>query len=136
MKILGLGIDLLNSKRITQLYSDYGERLAQKILSPSELVFLAKEKFLERKTNFLAKRFSAKEALFKAMGIGMGRGIRLIEVSILGDRFGRPVIVLSEAAAEFAQKLYGTSVKTMEFNVSISDEDSLVNSVVVITCNC
>ncbi|MDR1494861.1 MAG: holo-ACP synthase [Rickettsiales bacterium] len=134
MKIFGVGIDLLNSDRVARLYSDYGSRLLQKVLSPDEMALVSREKSVVRKTiNFVAKRFSAKEALLKAMGIGMGRGLGLTDVSVLSGNFGQPTISLSEKSENFLQKFYDMDIENLKFNISITDEVGLINSIVIIS---
>jgi holo-[acyl-carrier protein] synthase len=133
MRILGVGIDLLDSNRITRLYSGYGGRLPQKILSPNELEVFDGKNSPTKRINFIAKRFSVKEALLKAVGIGMGRGIGLTDVTVAGDGFGRPTILLNEASAWFLQTFYNINIKNMTLSVSTSDEGSLISSVVVIS---
>ncbi|MDR3078810.1 MAG: holo-ACP synthase [Rickettsiales bacterium] len=133
MSVFGIGIDLLSSERVARLYSSYGARLLRKVLSPRELALLEREESPVRRIGFVAKRFSAKEALLKALGIGLGRGIGLTDVSVLGGSLGQPTIEVSEAAKMFLQKFYGLQDRALVFSLSISDEGSLVSAVVVIS---
>ena len=65
--IFGIGNDIVETSRIEKIYHKFGEHFPQRILTPSEY-----KVFVERKKNisFLAKRFAAKEAFSKALGIG------------------------------------------------------------------
>ena len=93
MNIFGIGIDIVELKRINRLYSLYGERFAKKILNDEELLRLFKSK---NKVPFLAKRFAAKEAIGKALGIGIMNGFLLKNISIENDEQGKPIAILKK----------------------------------------
>jgi holo-[acyl-carrier protein] synthase len=57
-----------------------------------------------REYEHLAARFAAKEAVLKAFGTGVTRGIRFTDVEIINERSGRPRVVLAGAAAELAER--------------------------------
>jgi len=72
-----IGIDITNISR----FSDDKDRFAEKILTADELAEYEKS---HSKLNYLAGRWAAKEAIFKACG--------LIDVSVLSEDSGRPYI--------------------------------------------
>ncbi|GHU28096.1 hypothetical protein FACS1894152_5540 [Bacilli bacterium] len=113
MKILGVGIDLLDISRIANLYAKYGSRLTDKILSNEELLSFEEIDLMQKKVNFIAKRFSAKEAFLKAVGIGMGRGIGLRDMTITKNQLGQPVIVLNEVAMGFLEWFYTPTLSSL-----------------------
>ena len=87
-----------------------------------------------KKEDFLTKRFSAKEAFLKAVGIGMGRGITFQNISILNDKLGRPILNVDDEAMDFLNKLYNiTTDNKLLFNISLTDEKGLVATVVTIS---
>ena len=51
----------------------------------------------------LAARFAAKEAVLKAFGTGLAKGIRWTDVEILNERGGRPTVLLHGAAKALAE---------------------------------
>lgn len=51
----------------------------------------------------LAARFAAKEAFFKALGTGWGRGGRWLEVEVVRDENGRPSLRLRGRAESLAR---------------------------------
>ena len=67
MNILGIGTDICNSKRIKSLLQKHN-RLKGKIFTNKEITNSNK---IKKKHLFFAKRFAAKEAFSKALGIGM-----------------------------------------------------------------
>jgi holo-[acyl-carrier-protein] synthase len=66
--IFGIGIDVLEAKRMTQMHRRFGTRIERHLLMPQEQLQFAKTR---RKERFLAMRFAAKEAVVKAMGTGV-----------------------------------------------------------------
>ncbi|HEX8786068.1 MAG TPA: holo-ACP synthase, partial [Telluria sp.] len=71
--IYGIGTDIVQISRVEAAVARSGERFAEKILGPEELVkYHARRARSEvRGLRFLATRFSAKEAFSKAIGLGM-----------------------------------------------------------------
>ena len=133
--ILGIGNDLLKIDRIEKIYKKYKNSLNY-FLSTQEIEFIEKNNFSEdKKINFIAKRFCGKEAILKAIGIGLGRGIELKDISILNDNLGKPRIFLNEKAIEIFKKMFNVLYTKVEFFISLTDEENFVSAVVVITLN-
>lgn len=132
--ILGVGIDLLNTYRVKKLFNKFADdKFAKKILSDQEMDVFNDIVDIDKKINFLAKRFSSKESLLKAVGIGLGGGIGLTDISILNDELGKPFVNLDKYASEFLEKRYNIDYNNIVFNISITDESNLVNSIVIIS---
>ena len=112
MNIFGIGIDIVEIQRIKETYSRYGERFARKILSNSELRNFYNNK---NKISFLAKRFAAKEAVGKALGVGIKNGSILKNIEIKNDLNGKPFVNINNT-----KKLNMTEKK--EIHISLSDE--------------
>ncbi len=93
--IKGTGIDTVSIDRISALIGRYGDRFLRKVFTEEEIA-----EGLGRKDSpsFFAARFAAREAFFKAIGTGWGRGIPLREVSVEKDESGRPRFRLSGRA--------------------------------------
>ncbi|UQS82320.1 holo-ACP synthase [Bombilactobacillus folatiphilus] len=87
--IQGLGVDLAEIERIWATYQKR-PRFLTKVLTPSEqAVFQSYQG--QRQKEFLAGRFSAKEAFSKALGTGIGP-ISFQDVSILNLDHGKPYV--------------------------------------------
>ena len=112
MNIFGVGIDIVEIQRIKETYSRYGERFARKILSNSELRNFYNNK---NKISFLAKRFAAKEAVGKALGVGIKNGSILKNIEIKNDLNGKPFVNINNI-----KKINMTEKK--EIHISLSDE--------------
>lgn len=128
--IVGIGVDLLNINRIEKVYNKFGNKFVERILAMNEIQMFNKTK---NKVNFLAKRFCAKEAFSKAIGIGIGRGIDMRDISITNDSLGKPIILLNENCYTFIEQYYQKERNTIQINISITDEIPFVNSFVIIS---
>ncbi|MBO8157343.1 MAG: holo-ACP synthase [Bacillaceae bacterium] len=91
--ILGTGIDLLEIKRIEQIFKR-NQRFAGKILSDREQNLFSHLASQRRKVEFLAGRFAAKEAYAKAAGTGIGKNVAFHHIEILPDKNGKPEIYI------------------------------------------
>ena len=112
MNIFGIGVDIVDLDRIKKIYSRYGDKFAYKILNNKEIKSFNLSK---NKPSFLAKRFAAKEAIGKALGIGILNGFLLKNILIVNDDLGKPIAKLNKKK-EF--ELYYNKV----IHISISDE--------------
>ena len=129
--ILGVGIDLIDVDRIARVNDKYGEKFVARTLSTEEKEIFDKIETKNKKDNFLAKRFSAKESFLKALGIGLGRGIEFSDISITNDVYGKPEINLSKKAKNIIENLYKST--KINFIISMTDEKNLVNTVTIIS---
>lgn len=88
--IIGTGIDIIELDRIAKLM-EAQPKFLDRVLTERE-----KEKVEQlrgqRKTEFVAGRFAAKEAYAKAVGTGFGRDLSFLDVEIGNDERGKPVL--------------------------------------------
>ncbi len=82
--IAGVGIDILKISRIKL-------ELASKILSEEEFKVFSEIKLEKRRLEYLAGRFSIKEAIIKAIGSTKYK-ITMKKITILNDELGRPFV--------------------------------------------
>ena len=130
MKILGIGTDIINIKRINNSIKKRGNSFKKKIFSDKEI------RYCEGKKNpsaFYAKRFAAKEAFTKALGTGIRKGISLKDIEILNDASGKPSIKLKGVANNFLRK----KIKNNKYNIylSLSDDEPWAQATVIISYN-
>jgi holo-[acyl-carrier protein] synthase len=114
---IAIGTDIVEIERIGQAWSRQGDRLVLRILVPSE-----REKFESfnsdtLKIAFLAKRWCAKEAIAKALGTGIAKGVGFQEIEITHDELGAPLVALHKGALARLHLLGGTKAL-----ISLSDE--------------
>ncbi|KAF0852278.1 mitochondrial holo-[acyl-carrier-protein] synthase [Andalucia godoyi] len=126
--IVGLGTDLVSHARISALLKRYGARFVQRILADSERQLLESFSSVQETTNkrscedngrtveFVAARWAAKEAVWKALG----RRTPAQSVAVLRDAVsGAPVVHVSGFTLQRAVHRAGSEHK---FWISISHE--------------
>lgn len=123
MAIRGLGTDVVEIARIASQLNK-SQRLAQRVLTTTELAIFTTHKFPER---FLAKRFAAKEAAVKALGTGIGNGVSFQDVEVVNLTSGQPTLVFSGKFAELCEE----QAINNSF-ISISDEQHYAMATVVL----
>jgi holo-[acyl-carrier protein] synthase len=127
--IYGIGTDIVQISRVEAALKRSGERFAEKILGPEELVkyHARRAKNDVRGLRFLATRFSAKEAFSKAIGLGMRMPMTWRSAQMLNAPSGKPVIVCSGALDEFMR------THRLTAQVTISDEADYGVAFVIVT---
>lgn len=121
--IAGVGTDIAAVARLGKLYERHGERALGKLLAPSERPDFVKAKDPAR---FLAKRFAAKEAFGKALGIGVAAPATLPNIAVVHDALGKPFFDYApELAAHLAER-------GLRAHLSISDEQEFAVAFVVL----
>ncbi|WP_096186801.1 holo-ACP synthase [Evansella halocellulosilytica] len=97
--IIGVGLDIIELNRIENL-AKRQQKFAQRILSKTEM---NKYESLvgNRKIEYLAGRFAAKEAVSKALGCGIGKNLSFQDVEVVNNGIGRPVMKVNKG--EFKQ---------------------------------
>ncbi|HSR09833.1 MAG TPA: holo-ACP synthase [Thermodesulfobacteriota bacterium] len=99
--IYGIGMDLVKVDRIRQALGRWGERFQNKVFTPGEIRYCLRKK--DPHPSFAA-RFAAKEALVKALGIGIRRGVHWRDVEVQRGPLGRPVLKLHGKASELCRE--------------------------------
>ncbi len=112
--IFGIGTDIVQVSRIRSSLERFGERFAARILTEAEL---AQYRRSGQPAHFLAKRFAAKEAAAKAIGLGFRDGLTLHDIAVGHDPYGRPLLEFSASATDLLRRL-GAG----EAHLSLSDE--------------
>lgn len=88
--IEGIGIDLLEIKRIKELLSRQ-PNLPKRILTKKEQAHYQKLS-KHRQVEFLSGRFAAKEAFSKAFGTGVGGEFSFLDIEILPNSKNKPIV--------------------------------------------
>lgn len=87
--VIGCGIDLVKIERIEKIIIRWGDNFIFKIFTPLEREYCEKKK--DNKFQSYAGKFAAKEALLKAVGLGL-RQANWREIEIKNDELGQPII--------------------------------------------
>ena len=127
MSIYGIGTDLLNVSRIVDAYAARGDRFDKRILGEEEFAIFQKRRvrYHDRGILFLATRFAAKEALSKAIGLGMHSPMSWRAAQFVNAPSGKPIVVLAEPLKSWCE------TKGLIFHVSMTDERDVVCAFVV-----
>lgn len=119
--IYGIGIDLIEIDRIAAACDRHGERFAQRILGSDEM-----QRYQERRRraaarglSYLATRFAAKEAVSKALGLGMRQPMSWRAVQIINARSGRPEAVANGPLLDLLR------ARRIRLQVSVTDERAI-----------
>lgn len=121
--IFGVGTDIADVARIGRLYERHGERALEKLLALVERADFEKTRDPAR---FLAKRFAAKEAFGKALGIGVATPATLPNIAVIHDALGKPAF---DYAPDLARYL---AERSLIAHLSISDEQAFAVAFVVL----
>lgn len=122
--IVGIGSDIARIERFARAMQRHGPRFALRILGPDEhAVWLQKA----QPAAFLAKRFAAKEAFVKALGLGLREGMQWCDIQVLNDALGKPHLLLS-GEADRLMKVAGVTAS----HITLSDEADYAVAFVVL----
>ncbi|MCD4831778.1 MAG: holo-ACP synthase [Anaerohalosphaeraceae bacterium] len=102
MKIVAHGIDLVDCPRIEQMIARHGSHFLDRVFTAAEQEQAEK---IKNKTERLAGRFAAKEAVLKMMGTGWRGKIAWTDIEIINNELGRPIVNLSGEVKKIAEKL-------------------------------
>jgi len=116
--VIAIGTDILLVARVEAVVERLGDRFVARILTPTEQ---AEYQASAQPRRLLAKRFAAKEAIAKALGTGIGRGVSWQDICIGHDDHGAPRVTLAGGALEVATRRGGSRVE-----LSLADEADYV----------
>ena len=115
MKILGIGVDIIENNRIKNSIKNH--KFRDRIYSTNELKLSVSSK---NKIEYFSKRFAAKEAFAKALGTGFRNDLNFKDIEIMKDKFGKPYYLKTKKITKIIRKKF--KVKNFNCFLSISDE--------------
>jgi holo-[acyl-carrier protein] synthase len=95
--IVAIGIDLVEISRMEEVFARRGERFRARVFTEGEI------NYCERRASKLASyaaRFAAKEAAMKALGTGWADGVGWMDIEVVSQQSGAPVLQLHRRALE------------------------------------
>ena len=121
--IHGVGTDIVAIARIERMLSEHGERTVAKLLAQSEM-----DRYRQaiQPAAWLAKRFAAKEALGKALGLGLRDPATLHNIAVISDGIGRPSFEYAPPLAHWMKE------RRLRAHLSLSDETDTAMAFVVV----
>ena len=122
--MLATGVDLVQISRIARALARFDTRFLDRVYTAQEVAF-SRQRPAE-----LAVRFAAKEAVSKALGVGMRVlspiGIGWHDVETLNERSGKPYVILHGRAGALADELGLT-----DWSLSLSHDGDMAIAFVV-----
>lgn len=132
--ILGLGNDIVDIRRIERSMERFGDRFLKRVFTAGELAKAESHTTARHKrAGTLAKRYAAKEACLKALGIH-NHGIHWQDMDVVSLPSGKPTLLLSGAAAVALEKLVPTGM-IAQVDVTMSDEYPQAQAIVIISAS-
>lgn len=95
--IAGVGTDIIEIKRVEQSIERYGQKFLDRLFTQKEQEYCLKHR--ESSTHF-AGRFAVKEAIAKALGTGISETLGWLDIEILNDQSGKPLMSLKKHARD------------------------------------
>lgn len=122
--VKGLGIDLIETRRIAEALASGGDRFERRVFTATE-----REQCHTRRdrAQAYAARFAAKEACLKALGTGWSEGLAFSQVEVVRRANGRPELRLHGAAAARA-----TSLGVTRLHVSLTHQTGAAAAMVLL----
>lgn len=118
--IVGIGVDIVEIKRIEKIWSKFDNKFVKKILSSEEIEYLGSFTNKEKKIKYLSNRFAAKEAVSKAFGTGIGL-LQWKDIIIRKNHLGKPQVKINS-------KKFNSNIQ-----IYLSISDSNLNSIAFAT---
>lgn len=122
--IVGIGVDIVQVSRVKKVLDRHQQRFVERILHPNELAVYANHR---QPLAYFAKRYAAKEALAKALGTGIAKGVNFFEIETQLDELGKPHLILHGTTLEKA-----TQLGVKQLFISLSDEQDYAVANVVL----
>ncbi|MDC0653657.1 holo-ACP synthase [Candidatus Pelagibacter sp.] len=115
MKILGIGVDIVENLRIKK--SIKNKNFINRIFTSSEILLSGKVK---DKASYYSKRFAAKEAFSKSIGTGFRNGFNFKDISVMNNKAGKPSFIITNKINKIVKEQF--KISKFNFFLSISDE--------------
>ncbi|MCE0522437.1 MAG: holo-ACP synthase [Methylacidiphilales bacterium] len=125
MTILGVGMDIVETKRIAESIARFGDRFLRRVFLEGEVAYAQSMKHPHL---HLAARFAAKEAISKAFGTGIGRELGWRDLEIVREASGAPRVQLHGRAEAYAK---ARGVQAIHVSLSHTAEYGAASAVIV-----
>ena len=123
------GIDLVDIRRIRNVYQRFGKKFIKKILSKKESKCLLNNLSFDNTVRRLASIFALKEAASKAVGTGFSQGVLFSDFEIYYNKLNKPFLNFN---TKIESKIKNSSMEKLNTSVSLSNERSYVVAIVTI----
>ncbi|MBW8308539.1 MAG: holo-ACP synthase [Candidatus Paracaedibacteraceae bacterium] len=127
--IIGIGSDLIDFRRLEGIIQRQGQRFLNRIFTAHE-----QERANSRAHTLAsyAKMFAAKEALIKALGTGLAKGVTWHNIEVRREPWSPPQLILSGMALEHFKSRISPE-KVGKIHLSMTDEPPYAQAFVVLS---
>ena len=125
MRIIGIGIDVIEVERIEDAVEEFGDRFLERIFTDGERAYCGRQK---RPQIHYAARWAAKEAVSKAFGTGIGTELCWTEIEVVRRDSGEPILILSGKAKLIAE---GKGIREVKISLTHAKHYAAANAVVL-----
>jgi holo-[acyl-carrier protein] synthase len=125
MRIIGIGVDVIEIDRIRGSLERHGARFLRRIFTDGEQQYCGR---MKHPAQFYAARFAAKEAVSKAFGTGIGASLGWLDIEVRRKPSGEPFVVLHGEGTKLAQRL---GIREVLLSLSHSEHYAVANAVAV-----
>ncbi len=126
--ILGVGTDIVDARRIAKSIDRFSNKFTARIFTEAERVAAAAT---DQPQAYFAKRFAAKEAVYKALSGAGVSGLRWQQAETLSLPNGSPVVALTGECKMALEALTPDGYKA-QISISLSDEPPYALAFVII----
>jgi len=123
-----IGIDIVKIKRIENILKKENKKEAffNRVLNKDEKDLISQKPLISSQAQSLAGYWAIKEALSKALGVGVGEHFSLLDCTIKKDKLNKPYVKVSKRIKEKFK------LKNKHINISITHDGGIAIGVVVI----
>lgn len=122
------GLDLIELNRIERAFSIHGDSFKSKVFTSNERAYC--EGKGKASIQSYAARFCGKEAVAKALGTGIAKGVTLLDIEITDVVGGKPVVTLYNEARHLYKAMGGTA---MDISLTHSRDYAAAQVVILIS---
>jgi holo-[acyl-carrier protein] synthase len=125
MRVLGIGVDIVETSRIASSIERFGERFLRRVFTEGEREYCAS---MPHPARHYAARFAAKEAVSKAFGTGIGAHIGWRDIEVKRKETGEPYLHLHGPGATLADSLLVTQTL---ISLSHTEHYAVANAILI-----
>lgn len=126
--ILGIGTDIVDIRRIERTLARFGERFTARCFTETER---RKADGRLKRAETYAKRYAAKEAMAKALGTGLARGVAWRDIGVVNLPGGKPTIRLAGQAERLLAAMTPPGMQPV-IELTLTDEPPMAQAIVMI----
>jgi holo-[acyl-carrier protein] synthase len=122
--IIGIGVDVVQVRRLAESLERFGERMERRLFTEAELAYC---RSFQDPLPHLAARFAAKEAASKALGTGMSQGVGWKDFEVVQPGGRQPKLEFHDRGREVFAALGGSAA-----HLSLTHDGGLAVATVVL----